>query len=138
MYATTKILWEFKISCANLVHSVLTPPYVVVSQRQTEDRGSGPDEERKVKTEGIFVKCPECESALYKRELTESLQVCTHCDYHFRLPARERLDYAVRRRRIRKAGRGSDVGRPARVRRYQAVQGPDRAGERSLRACRRR
>jgi acetyl-CoA carboxylase carboxyl transferase subunit beta len=50
------------------------------------------DEERTVRTEGIFVKCPECENALYKRELIESLQVCTHCDYHFRLPARERLD----------------------------------------------
>ena len=50
------------------------------------------DEERKVLTEGIFVKCPECENALYKRELIESLQVCTHCAYHFRLGARERLD----------------------------------------------
>lgn len=50
------------------------------------------DEERTVRTEGIFVKCPECESPLYKRELIESLQVCTHCDYHFRFPARERLD----------------------------------------------
>ncbi len=50
------------------------------------------DEERNVKTEGIFVKCPECENPLYKRELLESLQVCTHCDYHFRFPARERLD----------------------------------------------
>ena len=49
------------------------------------------DEERTVKTEGIFVKCPECESPLYTRELIESLQVCTHCDYHFRLPARDRL-----------------------------------------------
>lgn len=52
---------------------------------------SANDEERNVKTEGIFVKCQECESPLYKRELIESLQVCTHCDYHFRLPARERL-----------------------------------------------
>ncbi len=50
------------------------------------------DEERTVKTEGIFVKCPECESPLYRPELKESLQVCTHCDYHFRLPARVRLD----------------------------------------------
>jgi acetyl-CoA carboxylase carboxyl transferase subunit beta len=50
------------------------------------------DEEKRVKTEGIFVKCLECDSALYKRELRESFQVCTHCDYHFRLPARERLD----------------------------------------------
>ena len=49
------------------------------------------DEERTVKTEGIFVKCQECESPLYKRELIESLQVCTHCNYHFRLPARDRL-----------------------------------------------
>ena len=48
--------------------------------------------ERKVKTEGIFVKCPECDNSLYKRELKESLQVCTDCGYHFRLPARERLD----------------------------------------------
>lgn len=50
------------------------------------------DEERKVKTEGIFVKCPDCDASLYKRELIESLQVCPHCDYHFRFPARERLE----------------------------------------------
>lgn len=54
-----------------------------------EDQSS--DEERNVRTEGIFVKCSECDTSLYKRELIESLQVCTHCDYHFRLPARERL-----------------------------------------------
>ena len=50
------------------------------------------DEERKVKTEGIFVKCPECDNSLYKGELLESLQVCTHCDYHFRISALERLE----------------------------------------------
>ncbi len=49
------------------------------------------DEERVVKTEGIFVKCPECENALYKRELTESHEVCTHCGYHFRYTAIGRL-----------------------------------------------
>ncbi|MCA1624599.1 MAG: acetyl-CoA carboxylase, carboxyltransferase subunit beta [Acidobacteria bacterium] len=48
-------------------------------------------EERKVKTEGIFVKCLECDSALYKGELENSLQVCTHCNYHFRMDARSRL-----------------------------------------------
>ena len=55
-----------------------------------EDQDNGV--ERTVKTEGIFVKCPECDNALYKRELKESFQVCTHCDHHFRLGARERLD----------------------------------------------
>jgi len=49
------------------------------------------DEEQTVKTEGIFVKCPECDSALYKRELTDSHEVCTHCGYHFRYSALDRL-----------------------------------------------
>lgn len=49
------------------------------------------DEEQTVKTEGIFVKCPECDNALYKRELTDSHEVCTHCGYHFRFAARDRL-----------------------------------------------
>jgi len=50
------------------------------------------ESERKVRTEGIFVKCPECENSLYKRELTESFQVCTYCDFHFRIGAGLRLD----------------------------------------------
>ena len=50
------------------------------------------DEERTVKTEGIFVKCPECDNPLYKRELKESQEVCTHCSYHFRYPAKQRFD----------------------------------------------
>ncbi len=50
-----------------------------------------PDEERNVKTEGIFVKCPECENPLYKPELLASFQVCTHCGHHFRFGSRERL-----------------------------------------------
>ncbi len=49
------------------------------------------DEERTVNTSGIFVKCPDCDNALYKGELHDSLHVCTHCDYHFRFPARDRL-----------------------------------------------
>ncbi len=49
------------------------------------------DEEQTVKTEGIFVKCPECDNALYKRELTDSHEVCTHCAHHFRYPATSRL-----------------------------------------------
>jgi acetyl-CoA carboxylase carboxyl transferase subunit beta len=50
------------------------------------------DGERTVKTEGIFVKCPECENPLYKRELTVSHEVCTHCGYHFRYSAEGRLE----------------------------------------------
>jgi acetyl-CoA carboxylase carboxyl transferase subunit beta len=51
-----------------------------------------PADQRRVKTEGIFVKCLECDAALYKPDLEESLQVCQHCGYHFRLDARSRLN----------------------------------------------
>jgi acetyl-CoA carboxylase carboxyl transferase subunit beta len=50
-----------------------------------------PPEKRVVKTENVFVKCDACEAHLYKRELDEALQVCTHCNHHFRIGARERL-----------------------------------------------
>ncbi|MGQ0543408.1 MAG: acetyl-CoA carboxylase, carboxyltransferase subunit beta [Blastocatellia bacterium] len=50
------------------------------------------DAERTVNTSGIFVKCPDCDNPLYKGELSESLQVCTHCNYHFRFSARLRLE----------------------------------------------
>lgn len=49
------------------------------------------DEEKTVRTEGIFVKCPDCDNALYKRELTDSHEVCTYCGYHFRYSAEGRL-----------------------------------------------
>ena len=50
-----------------------------------------PNEERTVRTEGLFIKCPSCEEMLFKREIEENLNVCTKCDYHFRIGAIERL-----------------------------------------------
>lgn len=64
------------------------PPWWNKKKQQFE---SIPADERVVKTENVFVKCDECETPLYKRELEESLQVCHHCGYHFRLGARARL-----------------------------------------------
>jgi acetyl-CoA carboxylase carboxyl transferase subunit beta len=52
---------------------------------------SVPAEERRVKTEGVFEKCPGCDAALYKAELEASHHVCTHCGHHFRIGARQRL-----------------------------------------------
>jgi acetyl-CoA carboxylase carboxyl transferase subunit beta len=50
-----------------------------------------PAEERRVKTEGVFEKCPDCDAALYKVELEASHHVCPHCGHHFRIGARQRL-----------------------------------------------
>ena len=72
------------------------------------------DAERIVKTEGIFVKCPECENALYKRELNESHEVCTHCGYHFRYSAIGRLKDLFDDGRYRKTRRKRHFRRSAR------------------------
>src|SRR5438309_2468389 len=50
------------------------------------------ESERVVRTENVFVRCEECGEHLYKRELEENLQVCPHCNYHFRIGAYERLE----------------------------------------------
>lgn len=50
-----------------------------------------PLEERVVKTENVFVKCDGCEAHLFTGELEDALQVCKHCNHHFRIGARERL-----------------------------------------------
>ncbi len=49
------------------------------------------EEERKVKTEGLFSKCPECSHTLFKGKLEENLNVCPKCNYHFRIDAQHRL-----------------------------------------------
>ena len=50
------------------------------------------ESERVVRTENVFVRCEECGEHLYKRELEENLQVCHHCNYHFRIGAYDRLE----------------------------------------------
>jgi acetyl-CoA carboxylase carboxyl transferase subunit beta len=50
-----------------------------------------PDEERRVKTEGLWEKCDSCGQIIWKKELDEARNVCTKCGYHFKLDAEERL-----------------------------------------------
>ena len=49
-----------------------------------------PDKASRV-PEGLWVKCPECDTIIYTRDLVLNLSVCTKCSHHFRLTARERL-----------------------------------------------
>lgn len=45
----------------------------------------------------MFEKCPSCGKVLFGEDLAENLQVCVHCNHHFRLPARRRIDITVDR-----------------------------------------
>lgn len=42
--------------------------------------------------EGLWKKCPKCESVLYRPELEKNLEVCPKCQHHMRLTARKRID----------------------------------------------
>ncbi|HEY6251685.1 MAG TPA: acetyl-CoA carboxylase, carboxyltransferase subunit beta [Candidatus Angelobacter sp.] len=48
-------------------------------------------EEKRVRTEGLWVKCDECRQIIWKKELEENLNVCPKCDFHFRIDAQARL-----------------------------------------------
>src|SRR6185295_3108008 len=47
--------------------------------------------ERKVRTEGLWVKCETCRQIIWKKDLEDNLNVCPNCDRHFRIDARTRL-----------------------------------------------
>ncbi|HWL29906.1 MAG TPA: acetyl-CoA carboxylase, carboxyltransferase subunit beta [Burkholderiaceae bacterium] len=42
--------------------------------------------------EGVWVKCPSCESVLYKEDLKAILNVCPKCNHHMRIGARARIE----------------------------------------------
>jgi len=47
--------------------------------------------EKKVRTEGLWVKCENCRQIIWKKDLEENLNVCPKCEKHFRIDARARL-----------------------------------------------
>jgi acetyl-CoA carboxylase carboxyl transferase subunit beta len=50
-----------------------------------------PNERRQV-PEGLWIKCPSCETVLYKTDLEQNANVCPKCAHHHRIGARARLD----------------------------------------------
>ncbi|HEV2615987.1 MAG TPA: acetyl-CoA carboxylase, carboxyltransferase subunit beta [Candidatus Acidoferrales bacterium] len=51
-----------------------------------------PNEERRVKTEGLWIKCDACRAIIWKKDLEANWEVCPKCENHFRLGARRRLE----------------------------------------------
>jgi len=47
--------------------------------------------EKRVKTEGLWVKCDGCRQIIWKKDLEDNMNVCPKCDKHFRIDARTRL-----------------------------------------------
>jgi acetyl-CoA carboxylase carboxyl transferase subunit beta len=47
--------------------------------------------EKKIRTEGLWVKCEGCRQIIWKKDLEDNLNVCPKCGKHFRIDARARL-----------------------------------------------
>ena len=47
---------------------------------------------RKSMPEGLWVKCPSCETVLYRTDLEANLHVCPKCSHHMRIRARDRIE----------------------------------------------
>src|SRR5688572_24435948 len=41
--------------------------------------------------EGLWIRCPACKATIFRKEMESRCSVCPECDYHFYLPARERI-----------------------------------------------
>jgi acetyl-CoA carboxylase carboxyl transferase subunit beta len=50
-----------------------------------------PPEERRVRTEGLWVKCESCRAIVFRKDLEENLLVCPKCQFHFKMNSKRRL-----------------------------------------------
>lgn len=67
-----------------------TIPSAGTAPRQQQKSSVMPSDRKEI-PDGLWVKCPECGEALYKKAVAENLQVCPLCSYHFRVTSQERL-----------------------------------------------
>ena len=51
-----------------------------------------PPEERRVRTEGLWVKCTSCRTIVFRKDLEANFFVCPKCQFHFKIGANRRLE----------------------------------------------
>jgi len=49
-------------------------------------------EDRRVLTEGLWIKCEGCREPVWKKDLEANTNICPKCGFHYKITARERLD----------------------------------------------
>jgi acetyl-CoA carboxylase carboxyl transferase subunit beta len=48
--------------------------------------------QKRIQTEGLWVKCDDCKQILWKKDLESSLLCCPKCNHHFKMGSRARLE----------------------------------------------
>lgn len=75
----------------------VTPPPVTTAPATFNKKpklGSAKSKKKEI-PEGLWTKCPKCSTMVFDKELDENLKVCTRCQYHFPISARERIHSLV-------------------------------------------
>jgi acetyl-CoA carboxylase carboxyl transferase subunit beta len=75
----------------------LTPPPAKNGQTSfaKKPRIGGSKSKKRDIPEGLWTKCPKCETMVFDKELDENLKVCPKCNHHFPIGARERIHSLV-------------------------------------------
>jgi len=60
-------------------------------QKPSLDSGPVSEDEKTVRTEGLWQKCDGCGNIIWRKSVEENIYVCPKCDYHFRIGAADRL-----------------------------------------------
>ncbi len=49
--------------------------------------------DRKSRSQGLWVKCDQCRAVIWKKDLEQNMNVCSKCEWHFKLDTRTRLGH---------------------------------------------
>ena len=89
----TKVIRKKSIG-VDSVEPSLTPPPATETTFLLKPKIVGKSKKRDI-PEGLWSKCPRCDSLIYDRELDDNLKVCPKCQNHFVIGARERIHSLV-------------------------------------------
>ena len=68
--------------------------YATVSSKEKTEIKITP-KKPETETSGLWIKCPECDEIVYKKDIEANLQRCPSCDNYFRMSARERVELLI-------------------------------------------
>ena len=77
------------------VEPALTPPPAKAPPLPKKPKPSGSKSKKRDIPEGLWTKCPKCNTMVYDKELDENLKVCPKCHHHFPNRSRERIHSLV-------------------------------------------
>ena len=75
--------------------AVTPPPVNKNTSFAKKPKLAGAKSKKREIPEGLWTKCPKCGTMVFDKELDENLKVCTHCQHHFPIGSRERIQSLV-------------------------------------------